>query len=85
MHVLRLYSEIIELFSEAYECIVHAKGMLGDVAKRVHAWLHPLTSNHTGRIVIHIHQQYRSCLSSLQGTTTPLMMAVTCRNMLGKI
>jgi hypothetical protein len=28
---------------------------------------------------------YRSCLSSFQGTTTPLMMAITCRNMLGKI
>jgi hypothetical protein len=48
-------------------------------------WLHPPTTNHTGRIIIHIHPQYRSCLSSFRGTTTPLMMAITYRNMLGKI
>jgi hypothetical protein len=35
------------------------------------AWLHPPTTNHTGRMVIHIHPQYRSCLSNFQGTTTP--------------
>jgi hypothetical protein len=51
----------------------------------VHSWLHPPTSNHTGQIVIHTHPQYRSCLSSFQGTSTPLMMAIICRNMLGKI
>jgi hypothetical protein len=39
-------------------------------AKRVHTWLHSLTTNHTGRIVIHTHPQYRPCLSSFQGTTT---------------
>jgi hypothetical protein len=51
----------------------------------VQAWLHLPTTNHTGRIVIHTHPPYRSCLNSFQGTTTPLMMAITCRNMLGKI
>jgi hypothetical protein len=39
--------------------------------KRVHAWLHLPTSNHTARIVIHTLPQYRSCLSSFQGTTNP--------------
>jgi hypothetical protein len=48
-------------------------------------WMYMDYDSSTGRIIIHTHPQYRSCLSSFQVTTTPLMMAVTCRNMLGKI
>jgi hypothetical protein len=47
-----------------------------------YSWLHPLTTDRTGWIVIHIHPQQRYCLSSFWGKYDPLMMALTCWNML---
>jgi hypothetical protein len=43
---------------------------------------HPYTTGNTGRILIHVHPQYGYCLSSIWGTYDPLMMAITCWNIL---
>jgi hypothetical protein len=44
-------------------------------------WLHHATTNHTGRMVIHIHPQYRSCLIASKALRPPWwwqLLAETC-------
>jgi hypothetical protein len=38
---------------------VQSDQLLRDVTKCAHVWLHPSTTDHSGRAIIHIHPQYR--------------------------
>jgi hypothetical protein len=39
--------------------VVSCRGMQPGTEPTIHSWLHPSTTKHTERIVIHIHPQYR--------------------------
>jgi hypothetical protein len=77
---LRRYSSDIHIVGVYGLRSVQCVQLLWDVTKgTIHSWLH-LTTDHTGRIIVHIHPQYRYCLSSFCSNYNPLMLAITCWN-----
>jgi hypothetical protein len=77
---LRRYSSDIRIVGVYGLRSVQCGQLLWDVTKgHIHSWLH-LTTDHTGWIIVHIHPQYRYCLSSFWSNYNPLMLAVTCWN-----
>jgi hypothetical protein len=76
------------LHSPVTSCLLGPVILLSTLFSRsepnIHSWLHPTTTDHTGRTSIHIHPLYRYCLSTFWGNYDPLMMAMTCWNTWGK-